>query len=401
MFKALSYSKSYWLLLALFPAITIGLKSIYFFDFFIFGFYCYAAFIANIKFKNVDIIFVFVLVLLVLLIFITQVIIGGSIHSASILRFILFFFIIFYFNCFDDYYFFQKFAAKFLVFVSLIGIVQFIDGYMLNNLFNVNGVVSTLYPYNGVISESDLAKTAGAHIKSGSFYRATSIADGHPILLGDMLAVLSLFLLFWRKYISFIIVAIAVVLTFSRASWLILALGFTAYFIFEFRRLKPKFYFLMLTAGAVALIAIFSYSSLYDAFYFRVVNTLSTFGLSDVSIGRSDDPRIAHVWPNFIKSMLDTGWTSFIAGSNVRVPTDSGYLAVLRESGFIGIFIYILIFYYILIFSKYDRLVCVLFIAVACGMIFHPLQQGYRFIFIFFVFMAYHIRYVRQKENSI
>ena len=151
----------------------------------------------------------------------------SSIVSASLVRFVFSFLLIMLYR----YASFERedfinFSSAVVVIICLSGLFQFIDGLILNNYFGFNYIIAELYPYRGELSESALAKVSGAQIKSGSLYRSTSIFDGHPIVYGDFLALVSIFFLYWKKYFIYFLILASVLLTFSRGSWLIFFLGF-------------------------------------------------------------------------------------------------------------------------------------------------------------------------------
>lgn len=381
------------------PSIDLAGKSIYIFDLF-FPMIIFYLFLTKARVKD-DTIYLSATVLFIgVSVASLQLILWGHIHSSSVIRFSFIALLIPLLKDIFPFYNFKNFLSLFLISISLLGILQFIDGFLLNGLFKVNKLVSSLYPYAGDLSESNLTKTSGNYIKSGSFNRATSIADGHPIIFGDLVATLSIFLLFWRKYTAYIISAIAVVLTFSRGSWLMLAVGFIAFIIIEFRKIGFKFYVALIFTLLSSLLIVLSNDSVYNALQFRVINTLYTFGLSDLSVGRANDPRTDIVWPNFFSAMNEVGWTSYLVGYDVGLPTDSGHFAILRESGILGYLVFSLVSIYSIIKSRFDRSILSILLIIFFGMIFHPIQQGYKTVFLSTVSIAYCIKISKKMSKT-
>ncbi|MDB9753520.1 hypothetical protein OAB29_05140, partial [Oceanospirillaceae bacterium] len=141
--------------------------------------------------------------------------------------------------------------------------------------------------------------------------------------------------------------------------------------------------------------------SVYYAFHFRVMNTLSVFGFSDIQIGSTIDPRTETVWPNFLAALSGAGTWGALVGFPYDGPTDSGYLAIIRESGFIGMCILFFLALFIVLKSRYDPVSLVMLFVLCVGMLFHPVQQGYRLVFFTAMFFASRIHSVNTRVNNV
>lgn len=382
------------------PSLELAGRSVYLFDLF-FPFIALLFLAGVVRLKSNTIQFVFLVACICLLVLTLQTIIWGTVHSSSIVRFSAIALLIPMlkdFFCFND---FKIYMTKFLAIISVLGIFQFFDGYLFGNLFGINSLLSTLYPYAGDLSESALMKSDGSQLKSGSFSRATSIADGHPIIFGDLVASLSILLLFWKRYLVYRLSAFAVILTFSRGSWLMLVVGFLVFFLIEFRHLGFRLYLSVFFFLCIASFFVINIEAIHDAFYFRLMNTFYTFGFSDVAVGRSDDPRTAIIWPNFFSAMNAVGWKSYLSGYNIGLPTDSGHFAILRESGVVGYIVFLLFSIYSIFLSRFDKRIVSMLLVIFIGMVFHPVHQGYKIVFLTAISIAYCIVASRKKLDII
>ena len=384
---------AYLIYLSFLPAVAVGIRAVYFFELYllvVFSLILVSSRVLKISYFRIGVVFSALIFILCIPFF--QSVLWGNVHSLSILRFFILVTPILFYSYFKGFIAFERHASIFAIIISLIGIFQFVDGFILQNFFKFNNLVGTLWPYVGILDESSLDKVGGAQIKSGSLFRATSIMDGHPILFGDLTALLSVFFLFWRRYIPFMFLAVATLLTFSRGSWLMLVVAIFLFFLFG--KKDRNFYFMISIFIASLTLLIMKNELVYRAFYFRVVNTLYSFGLSDVEVGRSNDPRTSEIWPAFIDEMNNIP-LSYIFGYNLNMPTDSGYLAILRESGVWGLVFYVSISLFTIFLSRFDKLVLSFFIVLSVGMIFHPITQGYKIVYITSLMLAFYIRFLR------
>ncbi|MDZ4070732.1 MAG: hypothetical protein U1C70_02810 [Sediminibacterium sp.] len=368
------------ILLLVFPALAIGARLVYGFELFWLLSLVYLSgedFKSN---KNANLIFILI-VIAVALILLTQLIFWGYPHGTSILRVLFNLSPIFFMSkIFKNDSVYPKFELI-LYYISILALLQFIDGYILKNLIGINKLIGFLYPYSGSLDDAELELSGGANIAVSSYNSATSIADGHSILLGDLLAVFSIVPLVRGKLFLYFLSFLATLITFSRGSWLMFVIGFIAYIFLYRKEIPKKFYIKTFSVVILSFILMFFIQPIYEAFFFRIANTLFAFGLIDLEIGSQFDGRTAIVWPMFFSEFNKNGIMAYLFGYNYIGPTDSGFLVILRDLGLMGFGIYFLFFIWTTYKSKFDNVIILLNIVLITGLFFHPISQGNRLLF--------------------
>jgi len=331
-------------------------------------------------------------------VFVLQISLGFTSPSLSFLRISLLFApVILYPSLVSSSYtkFFSAYEA-FVVFASSLAVFQFVDSYLLSGSLSIQHVIAFLYPYQGYLDSNALELSKGAQVAVNSYGSATSIADGHSILLGDLLAICALPLLWEKRWPSYFLTVLATLVTFSRASWLMLLIGSFLITRISFKRLP------MIILFSIALIAvILSYPPLRDAFAFRILNSLYVFGFSDQAVGYSVDPRTAQVWPDFFASFKSTDLLGFLIGIDYQGPVDSGFFSVFNSFGLIGLLLFLSLVLYPLFLYPKDPLIFSMSLAFVVGMVFHPLDQGLRLMFAFFVFLAFRLSFLDASQRTM
>ncbi|NLE04211.1 MAG: hypothetical protein GX638_05335 [Crenarchaeota archaeon] len=301
-----------------------------------------------------------------------------------------------------------------LFLIGLIGIFQVIE--FLGKIPNIgiNKYLSMFFPYHGDFSEVFLYKTQGLLLKTGGAGRATSTFDGHPILFGDFLTFVLIFLLpFVRKYrylLIYLIPVLSLFLTLSRgsiAAWILglfvyLCLIFAYYHVLENQNsvsrayLRKRFFkFTFHIFLLVVFLFVIIYSSplgIADPIRVRLVSSLETLQGSGVPEGR-----ITNIWPNALAEMVAAGPVSWWIGvpGGYEGSTDSQYLWLLVNTGIVGILLFWGLHLYLvrlgwkfaLEMSKINRansLFGLSFIAAVISLlfiyVFHPALQGDRLL---------------------
>jgi hypothetical protein len=383
-----------------FPALALGARSIYFFElFWLFLIFYLSAkgFKSN---KNSNLIFVLMLICGSLILFF-QLLFWGYPHGTSILRVLFNLSPIFFLNnVFKSNSLYRKFDLI-ILFTSLLAIFQFIDGYLLKNLLGVNNFIGVLYPYAGGLDDAELELSGGANIAVSSYNSATSVADGHSILLGDLLAVFSIIPLVRGKYFLYFLSFLATLITFSRGSWLMFGIGFICYVFLYRRQISSVFYLKTFSVILLLIIPVVLIQPIYEAFFFRIANTLFAFGLIDLDIGSQFDGRTAIVWPMFFSEFNKNGFIAYLFGYNYIGPTDSGFLLILRDLGLMGFLFYLLFFIWTTYKSKFDNVVILLNIVLITGLFFHPITQGNRLLFGYSILIASRLSQLNLLKKNI
>lgn len=328
-----------------------------------------------------------------------QGLLWGAVISGSLSRFVLLCYPLALWSYINN----DNFDKAFNVvawYTSLLAISQFIDGYLLSSYFSVNALVGLLYPYAGELSERSLGLSNGVQISVSSFNSATSIADGQSILLGDFLSIILVYSLYKRSYMASFFVFFALLITFSRGSWLMGCVGILGIFLVSSRREKASIAKIVGLSSVVLYVALTLNESIYYAFFYRVMNTLAVFDLSAIQVGTEVDPRTAVVWPNFLAGLSDAGFGGAFVGFPYDGPTDSGFLAIIRESGIIGLFVFFLLAMFIVFRTRFDPISLVMLAVLFVGMIFHPIQQGSRTVFFTAMFFAARIHATSSRRDN-
>lgn len=379
---------SYWPLLALAPALVVGPRFIYLFEISIVLYWL--ALFSKKDFslhKGANLLICIVIFSYLCILFLQYISIGG-INSFSLVRVFLIISPVLVYKQFSEFEVALKKFNFVILFASALAIAQFSDGYLLNSFFGINSIVGFLYPYgDNDLDQDALYLSGGAKIAVNSYNSATSIADGHSILLGDFLAVCGLILIYQKKYLLYFLVLIATLITFSRASWLMLFVGTL---FLSFGNKKDIIY--LASIFSLVIMAILIVDPLYNAFYFRIANTLFAFGFSDMEIGSSIDGRSAVVWPNFFEALNGAGWIGWLVGFEYKQPVDSGIFSLLRDAGILGLILILYINLWILNKLKKDSIARVMMAVMLLGLFFHPIDQGLRLLFIFYLFLAFKMR---------
>lgn len=244
--------------------------------------------------------------------------------------------------------------------VGLIGILQVAEfrGYIPS--IGLNNMLSNIYPYHGMLSEETLKKTQGFFLKMSGIGRATSTFDGHPILLGDYLAVSMILILpLIKKFtnvIIYIVPIMALFLSLSRGSIIAYIIGFVTYFLLTFlfaKNIKNKMYLLYLFFRiifflAIGVLIIGQFTPLLQSFFDRIESSKMTALGIGVSEGRT-----TKVWPNAISALNDIGLYGWLFGlSNYAFSTDSQYLWLLVNIGLLGVIIFLSLHFYLIVLGR-------------------------------------------------
>ena len=381
-------------LLCLFsPYIKVAGRSIYLFDVFLIALVFFASMSLSVYIRRNDLIYLLFVFSFSFVIVFCQAIFWGEIPGIYLIR--LFFYFSFFLLLKDfvstaDKGSMIEFLSRCVAIVSLIGVFQLIDHYIFSGSLGVAKLTSILYPYPGELALRNQELSNGLQLKVGSFFNATSTFDGHSILLGDFLSISLGFLLYYKRYISLSLTTLCLVLTMSRGAW---AMGLLSLLVFSFNgfsksNLKSSLRLLLICA--VIFVCIISIEVIREYLLFRVNNTLYAFGIVGEQIGRAEDPRTTVVWPRLINTLSELGLSAYMLGAPINFSADSGYLTILRDSGFLGLILIASFPIYVLA-KKIDRkAVFRVLIVVAVGMIVHPVFQGIRTVLfgvlIFLVF---------------
>jgi hypothetical protein len=283
-----------------------------------------------------------------------------------------------------------NFALTISVVVAAIGIIQTIDGLLFSNVTGINSILSILYPYPGELTGSAALKADGLQLKLSSAWGSTSVFDGHPILFSDFLVISSILFIYFKRYLGLSIIIIAVITTYTRGAWVAILFAFLFHYVFQSKKVRFKdiLFFIAMTIAISTIV--YSIEPLREYVSFRVLNTLASFDLiANYDIGRIGDPRTEDVWPAFFKMLSESGISGYLWGIPSSIPTDSGYLSIIQNSGLIGLFLIVSILVYIYIFiidKHYKSLVILIFATLSILFIVHPVFQGYKTLY-FLVFI--------------
>lgn len=269
-----------------------------------------------------------------------------------------------------------------MIIAAAIAYAQVIDNTLFGGGLNVSQIVAKLYPYRGELSDRSLSITDGLSLKTNSAFSPTSIVDGHTILAGNFFAIISVIAFFWRKPYLAIAAALITVLTFSRGSWGMLFIG-VSFWILTIKWKINLVSAVKYATGLLIAVTLFINTHFWQYLVFRTNNTLFALGFTDMAVGNPIDPRTTRVWPEFIRAMNDIGAYSWIIGGNLSIPTDSGFLLVLREQGVLGFAVIASLLLYGYLVSGRDRLVLCLIFMIVAGSIVNPVIQGHRLLFLF------------------
>ncbi len=396
-----SLLKVYILLIAFIPVLKIGSRSFYLFELIIIGSFI-ILFYKKTK-NDYLIIYLFIFSLILLTSFI-QVTTFYSLFNTSYYRYFIYLFaslpLMYFINDRDEII---SFTLKIILIVAIIGIVQTVDGIMFGQSLKINQILGSLYPYQGEMASALYERNHELMLKVGGSFRSTSTIDGQPILLGDFLAVLSIFFLYNKWYKAYFIIAIAVILTLSRGSWLILFCGFLFYFLLEVKLYKIKIIFKFLFSLIFMLLILYLIAPdfLERTIIWRLEGSLATFELID-SVERVRDPRTENVWPIFFDNLNSYGVLAYLIGMPTIIYTDSMWFDILKNGGLIGILIYFLFFSYLIFLTRgINRKIMInLSLILAIGFIVHPVFQSLRMIALLSLFIAIYV-FMNKKEKRI
>ncbi|WP_226609109.1 hypothetical protein [Marinobacter nauticus] len=386
------------------PYVKVAGRSVYLFDFLLIALVGFAS-MGYLAIRRRDLAYVFFAFSFSVFVIFVQSVLWGEVPGTYLVR------LFFYFSIFfiirelfrtADRLALIRFASNCVAFVALLGIFQVIDHYLFSGALGVTRLTSVLYPYPGELAMRSQELSNGLQLKVGSFFNATSSFDGHSILLGDFLAISLGFLLYFRKYFQLSITILCLLLTMSRGAW---AMGLISIFVFSFvgfTKSNVKSSIWLFLIGALLLVGLLSIEVVREYMFFRVNNTLFTFGLVDEQVGRADDPRTSIVWPRLINSLSDLGWVAYLFGAPLNFSADSGYLTILRDSGISG-FVLIGSFPMYILASSIDRKAVIrVLLVVAAGMIVHPVFQGIRTVlFCILIFVVFSLPTVRQSKAGV
>ena len=385
---------NYFPLLLLLPALPIAGRLIYFFEIFVFAYLLIYFLNANInKISQRHLLVCFGLFGLLLLINFYQVIYFNTSLNTSFIRVGLLLLCALIFSN-SNAAISEKSLLFVIAFASILAIAQSIEG----RFFGpgpINTFISFFYPYNGDVGFSVITKTQGLNLATNGVFNATSIVDGHTILAGNFLAICAIYTLFRKKYALTAITALAVIMTFSRGSWIIMLTGFSIWSILNFKKFfSPK---LMFSLFLIILIFLFiPENNLFNAINLRVVDTLIIFGLIEGISEGGIDPRRDIVWPRFFEHVNSTGISGWLFGSGFEGPVDSGYFLILKEFGLIGLILVIFFGFYFVWSVKKSTIFFVIFLSISIAMVVNPVQQGMKLIFL--IYCIYIIETLRFKN---
>lgn len=381
-------------LLTLFsPYVKVAGRSVYLFDFFLIALVIFSFIFLSFSVRRNDFIYFLFAISFSVLILFFQAVFWGEVPGIYLVR--LFFYFSFYIFLKDfvataDKRSVIEFVSRCVAIVSLLGIFQVVDHYAFSGSLGIAKFTSVLYPYPGELAIRSQELSNGLQLKVGSFFNATSSFDGHSILLGDFLSISLGFLLYYRKYFALGLTTLCLILTMSRGAW---AMGFLSLVVFSFTgftRRNVKSSLILASIAVFIFISLISIEVVREYLLFRVNNTLYTFGIIEDQVGRAEDPRTAMVWPRLINTLSELGWGAYLIGAPISFSADSGYLTILRDSGFLGLLI-ILSFPLYILASKVDRKAMLrVLIVIAVGMIVHPVFQGIRTVlFSVIIFLVF------------
>lgn len=392
-------------LLLLVPPLTLGPRSFYAFEFLPAIFAIMPLFAFRIRTSAAGFCFVLCLLFFALLTMLLQVVLLGTTEALVFFRLLnlVLLFLIMLSTLENTERIVRVAAFSFSVAVAL-AYGQILDWQIFSGGLGINRLVATLYPYTGTLDERGLGITGGLSLKTNSALSPTSIGSGHTIIAGNLFAVISIALLYWRKPFLFSMTALVTVLTFSRGSWLILFIGVVLVLMGSSGNHYPRVNLktsVQLLVGSIFGALTLYLSPFWDYMVFRVQNTLGVFGFITNYRGTLYDPRTTEVWPTFIEQMNEIGFIAWAVGSNLTIPTDSGILLVFRESGGLGFFFFLALGIGLYVSTRRDRLVRALLLALLVGSVFNPVHQGYQLIFVvIFVSAIQGVNYFRQRTNA-
>lgn len=363
------------------PYIKLAGRSIYLFDIMLVALAIFGSVSFNHAIRRLDLFYLLAMFCFAFFIIFLQTVFWGE--SPGIYLFRLFFYFSFFLLLRNlvltaDRSAVIEFVSRCIAVVSLVGIFQVVDHYGFSGSLGVAKLTSVLYPYPGELAGRGQELSNGLQLKVGSFFNATSTFDGHSILLGDFLSIAIGFLFYYRKYVALSFAVLCLILTMSRGAWL---MGVISLAVFGFAGVKKnnlKTYLNLLLIAVIIIICLMSIDVIKDYFLFRVNNTLYAFGIIDEQVGRSEDPRTAVVWPRLISTLSDLGWPAYMVGAPIDFSADSGYLTILRDSGFAGLVLIASFPFYVLALRIDRKAACRILLVVSVGMIVHPVFQGIR-----------------------
>jgi hypothetical protein len=372
-------------LLILLPSFAFGSRSIYFFEFVPLFAIALLGIMGKARVRWLPFLYLIVLLVLITVMSIGQILLYGGVQSWAILRILN---LVILFLVFSSLYSNVKELQGMVVLAISVAVgvayLQMIDNFAFQGILRINEIVAFLYPYRGDLGERGLAITGGLSLKTNSVLSPTSIGAGHTIIAGNLFAVMAITLLFWQRLFLFSLCSLLTFVTFSRGSWLFLLIGIVIFVFFILKEMKKssmknilKILFVFLGAGLVLYLSPF-----YQYAIFRIENTLFVFGLIDSAVGNQIDPRTSVVWPDFIDAMNAIGYFAWLFGSDLNIPTDSGWLLIFRDNGLIGFVAFILLLGGLYLGAQKDRLVTALLIAFIIASIVNPVHQGYQLLFL-------------------
>ncbi len=291
--------------------------------------------------------------------------------------------------------------------VAIIGIIQYMEfkGILPSKI--ILKIINVLYPSPGELDPIFVAKSGGYAIKSGAIGRITSTFEGHPILLANyfalMLPITSTYITNKSRFLKWLMMIVALLLTLSRGSILSVAVGlFINLILISFYNRKYSLKILSNYFFAVLVLFIVLYFGGLETIIWRFQGTIETIAGSGV-----DEGRITHVWPEMIEHMNNSGALNWVFGNSnfYGGPTDSMYMLLILRTGVIGVGLFI-IFHLYLLFNAMISLrkkkhqlmdmdlfsisIISMIITLLINYIVHPMWQGDRFISMFFVIISLH-----------
>ena len=389
----------------LFPVFVLGGRYVYFFEIVLLSIIIGLVFFGQLRFK----ITIFIYLLSLLFFFAVIAFFFNAVYNSTSglwsWRFILIFsglsLILNNFNYIDI----RQGVKNVVLIVSIVGIIQTVDGFLLDHMFGMNQFLSEFYPYPGEQSEKVLSKTGGFNLATNAMFQITSLIDGHTILAGNFLAVGSVAMFYWRSKKAFYLTFFATLLTFSRGSWLLMFVGLASVWASNVNFKNMFRFFNFHTLSNLLLISLvlstFLLSTPFGEIVFaRIINTLEAFNFIENVSNAPSDPRTTYIWPHFFDQMASNGISAWLIGIPGGFPVDSGHFHIIKTTGLLGWLLLSVFVISVFIYSARSKLVFSIIFAITVAMIFNPVHQGLRLLALLAFIVVAEKNYLRPSMHT-